>query len=164
MGNGYSYKCRKCGHEYSIHIGSGMLYPMAYKSFVKDISEGKYGADRQKTLNDTLYAVVNAEETLYICDKCNHWEIRNDLTIYAPNDPDKVENERYGDKTVKELGYVPYVMENDLKENYHAIKRYYCSCPECGKRMHKAGDMEWYRLACPECGELNEVESRILWD
>ena len=141
MGNGYRYNCKKCGHEYSIHIGSGMLYPMAYEILVNDISEGKYGEDRQRAFNDTLYAAVNAEKMLYICDKCNHWEIRNDLTIYAPNDPDQIENECYGDKTVKELGCIPYVMKYDLKENFHAIKRFYCSCPECGKRMHKASDM-----------------------
>lgn len=164
MGNGYSYTCKNCGHEYWAHIGIGMLYPMAYEKLINDINEGKYGEERKKLLNDTAYAAVNAEEMIYICNKCNYWEIKNDPTIYAPNDPDRIENERYGNKTVKELGRVPYVMNSELKENYHAIKRYYCSCPKCGKRMHKAAGAELHRLPCPKCGESNEAESSIMWD
>ena len=33
-------------------------------------------------------------------------------------------NKRYGEKTVKEWGYVPYVMPSDLKYDYTFIKSY----------------------------------------
>lgn len=164
MGKGYSYKCKKCSHEYSVFLGIGMLYPIEYKEMINDMASGKYGQDCQKLMQNIPYAAVNAGNYLFSCSRCGFWEIGKDLTIYAPDDLDKISKGKYGDKTVEELGEVPYVMECDLKENYHVLKRHYHKCPKCSGRMHKASKHEMLNLPCPNCGERNEQKSTIMWD
>ena len=45
MGMGYSYKCKKCGHEYSVFLGVGMMYPQVYRQKLDEIAEGAYGKE-----------------------------------------------------------------------------------------------------------------------
>ena len=87
-----------------------------------------------------------------------------DPTLYAPDNPEQILNQQFGEKTVREWGYVPYVMDYDLKEQYHVIKRIYHKCSHCGKRMHKATNAELETLPCPKCGEPNRATDFICWD
>ena len=45
MGYGYTYKCKKCGHEYSVSSGIGMLYPNICEEELEKIKAGKYGEE-----------------------------------------------------------------------------------------------------------------------
>ncbi|WP_154649900.1 hypothetical protein [Butyrivibrio proteoclasticus] len=45
MGTGYRFKCKECGHEYSILLGIGFLYPKVYRDTLKKIADGKYGEE-----------------------------------------------------------------------------------------------------------------------
>lgn len=164
MGHGYIYKCKKCMHEYNVHLGIGMMFPKVYRETLADISEGKYGSNLQELYNNTPYAAVDAEQVVYICNRCGSWELGIDLTLYAPNDPDSIPQKQYGAKTVAEWGNVPYVMQWDLEKEYHIVKRYYHRCSKCGKRMHKASSSELCNLPCPECGSSNQAEGMFMWD
>lgn len=165
MGWGYNYICRKCQHEYWVHLGVGMMYPKVYQETLADISEGKYGPELQEIYHNTPYAAVDAEHVVYICDGCGFWESGTDVTLYAPNEPERISQKRYGIKTVAEWGYVPYVTSRELKTEYHIVKRHYHRCGKCGKRMHKATSDELKNLPCPECGAANRAEnSLVLWD
>ena len=164
MGQGYDYKCKKCKHEYSVYPGIGMRYPNAFRELLQKIEDGGYGEEWKQLLKDTPYAAANAERIVYICKKCGQWEIGQDITLYAPNNPKTIPGKQYGTKTVKDWGYVPYVMGWELKEEYHVLKRHYHKCNKCGQRMHKASEEEMQHLTCPKCGTENEVEGLIMWD
>lgn len=164
MGQGYRFVCKKCDCLYFASYGIGMMYPQAYRKLLEEIENGKYGKEWQQLLKDNPYAAVNAEIIVYICKECGHWETGQDITLYAPNNPDSIPKKQYGIKTIEEWGYVPYVTASDLKEEYHVLKHYYHKCSKCGKRMHKASDDEIQHLPCPKCGTENEAEGGLLWD
>ncbi len=164
MGKGYSYICKKCKHKYGVSTGAGMMYPILYRELIDAISEGKYGAELQESYENTPYAAVDAENIVYICRECGAWEEDTDVSIYAPNDPDSFSKKEYGEKTVAEWGYVPYVMQQELEEEFHVVKKYYHYCSKCGKRMHKASADELKNLPCPECGTVNHANDGFMWD
>ena len=164
MGKGYEYNCRKCQHKYSVSLGTGMLFPEAYHSIIYEIADGKYGTEWKAIYDSTPYAAVNAGKEVYICKHCSRWEEGTDISLYAPNNPDIISQKRYGEKTVRELGYVPYVTAWDLKKDYHVLKRHYKRCSKCGKRMHKASEEELLNLFCPACGEKNRPTGFVRWD
>lgn len=164
MGRGYSYKCGKCGHEYIVGTGIGMTYPSVYRETLSDIAEGKYGPELKELYEKTPYAAVNGDSVIYVCGRCGTWERGIDVSLYALDDPDSVPGTRFGEKTVAEWGYVPYVMPSDLKEKYHLLKRHYRYCGKCGKRMRKATTEEMEHLRCPVCGSENHAVGGLLWD
>ncbi len=164
MGQGYCYTCKKCKHEYSVHLGIGMRFPIVYRDILADISDGEYGSELQELYNNTPYAAIDGERVVYICDGCGSWKLGTDVSLYAPNDPDSIPQKQFGIKTVEEWGYVPYVMRWDLQKEYHLVKRKYHRCSKCGKRMRKASSEELKNLPCPECGSENQAEDALMWD
>ena len=164
MGKGFSFRCKNCQKEYSVLLGYGFGYPREYKSRIDEIASGKYGKEMQSMLEDNPYLAVNAGTVLYVCNNCAYWETGKDLSLYSPKDTETVLKTKYGEKTVEELGYIPYVMEWDLKDDYHIVKRYYHRCPECGKRMKKFFDPDTVNLKCPKCGLINEPIDEMRWD
>lgn len=165
MGSGYSFKCIKCGYKYSVMPGIGKMYPSVYRDTLAEVAAGTYGDEWKKIMESIPYAAVDASRKVYICSSCGNWEEAKDITLYAPNDPKTISKKQYGEKTVEEIGYVPYVVRADLKKDYHVIKRYYCKCKNCGKRMRKASLQEEQTLPCPKCGTVNVPNNGlILWD
>ena len=164
MGKGYHYICKQCGNRYAVHIGAGMGYPTEYGEIISDLARGKYGAELQEVFLSTPYAAVDGGKAVFVCPGCGSWERGTDLTLYAPNEPLRIPNKRYGRKTVAEWGYVPFVTRGDLEEDYHVLKRHYHHCGKCGKRMHKASSDELRNLPCPKCGSPNQAESGFFWD
>ena len=164
MGQGYSYKCKKCHCGYSAHFGVGMMYPEVYSEKLAEIKNGAYGSDWKELCEKTAYVALNAKTVIYVCDACKKWEHGTDVTLYAPNDPNLIAKRKYGIKTVEEWEYVPYVSEGKLKTDYHMIKRYFRKCDKCGRRMHKANKKEIESLPCPKCGEPNTFDCILMWD
>ena len=164
MGQGYCYKCKTCNYEYSVQPGFGMGYPKLYHNQLAAVAAGKYGPELKRLFETTPYAAINAEKVIYACNTCNRWEPGIDVSLYAPNDPDSIPLKQYGIKTVKEWGSVPYVIKDDLREDYHLLKRYYQKCKDCGRRMHKLSESSLKRLSCPKCGTVNEASDVIMWD
>ncbi len=152
MGSGIGLKCSKCGKEYAAYTGIGFLFPQVYKETLTDVKNGKYGEEwKNLALSEELVA-VDAERYLYVCEKCGHWDTEPDLSLYAPNDVEKIKQKKYGEKTVEQWGEVPYVMSDGLEEDYHLLKRRDHICEKCGGVMHKATREEEYTLHCPDCG------------
>ncbi len=164
MGQGFTFTCAKCGYVYSVHPGSGFMYPDEYQELLQNIESGRYGEERQRLLKETPYAAVNAETFVYICRSCGHWGEGKDITLYAPNNPEAIPHKQYGIKTVEEWGYVPYVMQYELVSEYHVLKRHYHICSKCHKKMHKASDEELCNLSCPKCGTVNGFNGAMFWD
>ena len=155
MSKGYNFKCKKCGEEYSVFTGIGMLMPMEYRQTLDEIRQGVWGEEYKQTLADNPLMAVDVEEEVYICGTCGRWKNEKNMDLYAPNHPEE--------KTVAEKGCEPFVMRADLLENYRLVKRrvHYC---ECGKRMRRATDSEARNLPCPHCGEVNTAQTPVLWD
>lgn len=110
------------------------------------------------------YFAVNAEKRVYTCKNCGNWKTDYILDLYAPKKPEEIPNKQYGIKTVAEWGYIPYVMEFDLEEDYKILKRFIHKCTNCGKRMHKASNSELKTLSCPKCGKSNQSGGIIFLD
>ncbi len=164
MGSGYGFKCKKCGCDYNIHCGIGMMFPTVYKSCIDDVKKGVYGDEWKSIASCEKYFAVDASLNLYICNKCNNWNTQYSMSIYKPKSDNDIINKRYGEKTVKELGYVPYVTPFDLKDDYTFIKSYIHKCDKCGHRMHKVDIDHLSSLPCPKCGSENNELDMIRWD
>ena len=165
MGNGLYFECKKCRNKYSVLLGVGMIYPTVYKKFTERITAGEYGEDLKKAFTETKYAVVNAENMVFICDKCHNWEPGQNPSVYAPNDPIGFAKRRYGDETVEEWGGLPYATESDIDKDFHLLKLYQPKCKRCGGLMHKAKWEELETLPCSKCGGPGERENYWLqWD
>ena len=61
MGMGYSYKCKKCGCEYSVFPGVGMMYPQVYRQKLDEIGEGAYGKEWMILFHKTPYEAIDGE-------------------------------------------------------------------------------------------------------
>ena len=165
MGRGSKFRCKNCGYEYFVLVGLGGMFPQAYQDCITDIESGKYGEEWKTLLKSQKYVAVDAEVYLYVCRSCGNWKTDMSLSLYAPNDPDKIPDIQYGIKTVKEWGYVPYVTSVDLEENYSFMKSYVHKCDKCGKRMHKDFLDNSSHLPCPKCGTKNiKVPGILRWD
>ena len=66
MGQGYCYTCKKCKHEYSVHLGIGMRFPTVYRDILADISDGEYGSEMYIIEKGTIMKDENIwEKELY---------------------------------------------------------------------------------------------------
>ena len=164
MGIGLNFKCQKCGKEYRVMRGVGMMFPLTYERTMEAIKEGRYGEQWKQIVTETSYAAVNAEKEVYLCSSCGSWRTERNLSLYRPNDPEQIRTKQYGIKTVEEWGDVPYVDRDDLKRDYKLIKAFPHKCGKCGKRMRKAKEAEIKKLPCPRCGTVNSSNGILLWD
>ena len=166
MGTGYLFKCKNCKKRYSVQLGIGMMFPEVCRETLDDMENGEYGEELQKLCKETPYAAVNVEREMFMCDKCGNWKVSENLSLYAPNDPEQIRAKQYGIKTVDEWGYVPYVTSLDLEQDYHLLKEYRHICSKCGSVMKKIDDDNIPGiLPCPYCGTDNGMEPSImLWD
>ncbi len=167
MGKGFSYKCGNCGKEYQAFYGIGFLFPQTYEKIMKKAKTGKYGQEWKELSRSKEYVVIDAEDHVYVCGKCNHWSVEPGLSLYEPKDVDTLREKPYGEKTVEEWGEVPYVMASDLQEDYQLLKRRVHKCSKCGSVMHKATKVDLLQLRCPHCGgepEGDMPDNAIMWD
>lgn len=161
MGSGNSYKCKKCGSEYAAFTGIGFLYPQVCRDALERMQNGEYGEEWKKLVLSYKYPVVDAEDQLYCCE-CGHWEVDERLDLYVPKHEEVVARLHYGEKTVEEWGYVPYL---DHETRFRLLKKYPHVCPDCGKEMKETDSDENTKLKCPECGTENLPDpGGILWD
>ena len=166
MGSGMEYRCRSCGNTYYACFGIGMFFPEEYAKVLKKIKKGKYGKELQEIALNTPHVAVDAETYLYECRKCGNWRIEEGLSLYEPDDFELLKDIEFGQKTVRQLGEMPYVMWSDIRKYYHIVKRYVHKCDKCGSRMHKLTVDEIDSLPCPKCGGEPDEDftTDIRWD
>ena len=162
MGDGIGIKCRKCGAEYLVFTGVGMMYPSECAETLKKIRSGEYGDELQKLfLNDPDLA-VDCEQDLFVCE-CGHWITEKNLDVYEPAD-DSVRN-RHANKEEPIIAF-----KDALKRDFRLVKHHVHACEKCGREMKLIKNADSYArrygLTCPECGAKNKAEpfNMILWD
>lgn len=169
MGYGLNIHCGCRDKE--LMLGVGLGYPMVFEETVNDIKFGKYGEEMKGLINSGKYIAVDAEYYMYFCDGCGMIESAQALDLYEPKDVKKIEKRVMGrwsaaepaqNKTVKELGKLPYFNSDD--EDFVLLKEYKHTCPECGKVMRRINEEELESKTCPKCGEKYQMFSGILWD
>lgn len=166
MGQGVMYKCSKCHKSYNANWGVGFLFPQVYEKMMKDIKNGKYGAEWQKIVLSDETIAADAEEYIYVCRKCGNWGIEPGLSLYAANNQDAAQ-ECTEERRWFSRGTGVFVAPYELGENYHILKCRIHQCSKCGSRMHKATVIEAYNLKCPHCGsepDENTKREKIMWD
>ena len=161
MGYGYRYKCESCGKAYDVYAGIGCLLPQEYKKTLNDVAKGKYGKQAKDHFEKTPYIAVDAERRYFECESCGHWDILPGLDLYEPKDVGKLRKKEYGNRSVKELGEVPYVMPDELKTEYKLVLKYEHCCPKC-KGIMKRRNIR--NVCCPKCGKKNRPIQDVLWD
>lgn len=163
MGNGYIYKCSSCDYEQEVFLGCGMLFPQVFKKVNIEVIKGKYGSEWKKLALSQELISADANKYLYVCDNCKNWKVDYGLSLYAPNNPEKIKKKKYGKKTVEEWGEVPYVT---TWEDYHLLKEYAHKCDKCGCNMRQAPESVAFSLPCPKCGNKPDPEylTVINWD
>ena len=169
MGDGKRYKCKKCGEEYWVNLGIGMMFPHVFSETIEDIKAGKYGEEWKNLINSGEYIVPDAESYLFYCKACGTWEVTEDLSLYQPKDLEAIKKKEFGEKTVEEWGEIPYATMADFKEEYNLVKKRVHYCPKCKEEMTRYGNLYKARgilnkLPCPNCSTENKPESMILWD
>ncbi|MBQ9315619.1 MAG: hypothetical protein IJ203_02220 [Atopobiaceae bacterium] len=163
MGHMYVYRCMNCGDERYLMSGIGMTFPSLCQEVMEDIASGAYGPRLKKAYKTCSLPAVCAEEKLYVCKGCGRWKLTPDATLYEPLDVDSVLDERFGDKTVRELGHVPYLMPNQLK-SCRVVSAYEPAC-KCGSMMSEIKLRKGLALACPTCGVPNGLVELVgFWD
>ena len=146
-----------------------MRYPELFKETLQDFKEGKYGEERRQLSLSEELVIVDAENYIFVCKKCGNWTEDLGLSLFAPNDVNKLKKKKYI-KHVEEWGttayYMPYGMIPGFQEDYHLLKRYVHKCDKCGSVMHKATKKEECHLPCPECGGSPDPSfiSIVNWD
>ena len=164
MGQGYGFKCEKCGKIFAVFLGIGFRFPSAYRDTVTAISKGKFGKKMKAVFEAVPHCALDGEVHLYRCDSCGGWRPAPGLDLYEPNDPEKLPVRARGNNPLPEWDTAEYVMPNELKSHYHMIREYSHRCPECRKKLRKVTGMdEMKRLPCPDCGTICDGKE-ILWD
>lgn len=70
MGAGINIGCKCYSKLYM--LGIGMMFPDEYKKTVEIIKTGKYGKEAENIMRTIKYAVVDIEDSLYLCEKCGN--------------------------------------------------------------------------------------------
>ena len=143
--------------------GIGMGFPSLCQEVMEGILQGAYGPNLKRAFEAGPLMGVCAEEKLYVCDECGRWAMMPDATLYEPLDARSMVDERYGEQTVREWGYIPYLMPRQLKR-YRVACAYEPTC-ECGSTMRGAELKDGLTLTCPSCGASNQVDGFAgCWD
>ena len=169
MGKGRQYHCKNCGNDYSVFLGIGFLFPQEFKNVQEKVRKGRYGKKWKALIDSEEFVVADAEKRFFYCESCKAWKVTEDLSLYAPNDPEALKKKKFGDKTVEEWGEIPYVYGEELEQEYHLLQKRTHRCPRCRKGMicFSEEQMENHvfdKLSCPRCGEENESAGILMWD
>lgn len=163
MGAGLNISC-KCRNK-SYMLGIGMLFPDVYKKKVEQIKAGKCGEEAKNIMQTIKYAVIDIENSLYLCEHCGNLIQTQPMDFYAPKDVNKAAKEEYGIKTVEEWGEVPYwAPYMDFDNNFSLIKKTIHRCSICKNEMIRIDEEKLQDMKCPKCGEKYEVFQDMLWD
>lgn len=151
MGSGSVFRCKSCGKEKMVFLGTGFTYPLICIKAKNDALNGKYGKGMRRAVQEHPKGAMDCEELVYVCD-CGAWKVEPMLAYYEIKD--------------KNCGFDGYYFRFEDEETPPALlyaRRHLC--PKCRRKMRVAAEEEIKRLRCPECGgELETDEKQILWD
>ncbi len=144
----FEYVCSKCGKKY-YYIKRLVTSWTKYRNALEKIANGEYGAEWKRIHDSTPYVAFDSRISTYFCDSCGDWIREMDLSLYEPNDHEDIQTKYYSDKTIGQLGYVPYATSSDLEYDFRLIKEYEHKCHNCGSIMRKISNEETDNLPCP---------------
>lgn len=169
MGSSVRYTCAKCGFSDDYFLGVGMGYPSVTRETYQRISQGLYGAHWQQLFAAHPHAGVLAEDSIFVCDNCGHWNTSLDITLFEPDDPQALLQDREQRRDIGKDGRPYYFMSSMLENGWHVVEEYHPACSHCGGSMRSLGNDEQrlvgITLSCPSCGAKNRLQQGlILWD
>ena len=169
MGTGYSFHCNHCGASQEAWLGVGMMFPTVCEETLAEAREGKYGQKLKEAAESEPFVGVSAEQRIYVCGKCGHWEVRTDASVYGLADKVKGPDAPFGEKTIAEWGDIPYVAKWVDEGMFRLIEEYAPDCPECGGPMCAQDVDEGAgidpKLRCNSCGyPLSPGDLIVRWD
>ncbi len=190
MGSGYIVGCKKCNKDYQLFLGIGMGYHFEYEEVMNQIKSGIFGKRMQEIVNDDEFVAVDAEDKLYVCDKCGDWGVDKSLDLYKPKSraaviQNEIDEWSWRDDFLKTISYDEE--KNELrtidgkivplskvlsrvsfcggnKENYTRVLEVRHICSRCGEVMREVEEDENVELKCPDCGEVMQKNGWVNWD
>lgn len=148
MGVGYEYFCEKCGKEFSVDFGCGMMYPRVNKALLEEIKSGKYGEEMKTAALSNSNVVVDGEKHLFIC-YCDYWENTYGLSLFTPKEGVSIDSH--------------FITPYRQRDKFQVLYEYNHQCPECGETMIEA-DGERIDLRCPVCKSMCSINGISRWD
>lgn len=121
LGNGYIYRCPKCGHEEEYLIGVGFMGPTEREEAQSKILAGDFGPEAKITIETTpaLITAVDVEWALYQCPACLKLDRR--IRVISSVHALKVRNHQFCDNCGKEM--------------HHFRRGMKMICPSCREPM-----------------------------
>lgn len=103
MGNGYIYKCSKCGHEEQYLIGVGFTAPTEREKAQARVLAGDFGPEARVALETTpaLAVAVDVEWALYQCPAC--LKLDNRIRVTSSAHALRIRNHQFCDSCGKEM-------------------------------------------------------------
>ena len=189
MGYGSLMSCMKCQKNYQLFTGCGMEYFLEYKRLMAQIRKGKFGPKMQKIVLDDDFVAVDAEQKLYVCDKCGYWNVEKACHLYKPksraaviqNQIDKFADDEFFksisyDEEKNEIRTVDGVLVplsrvfpevylwGENRKNYTRILKVNHQCAKCSEIMRETNEDEKVELKCPDCGGDMWESGSVCWD
>ena len=169
MGTMRNYRCKSCGYNKQLHLGSGMMYPRVSDSAKEAIAAGEHGDELKEAFDSIELPAVRPEEMIYVCPSCGCWDVYMDASVYEPTDTEAMKKREFGIKTVEEWGGVPYMTDYDIEVgDFRLVARYVPACPSCGEGMHplpgaSEDEPDAKGLKCPKCGSTDATIRESGW-
>lgn len=157
MGYGYTYYCKKCKKEHTVELGNGFLYQHDLEFETNKGWWGWYGEEYKKLITEIPYSYIETNKYLYYCQKCHHFEVNMEMSIYKINPECLSKDEKEHPTKIYEK--IPKLKDSDRI----LVKEYVRFCPKCQTKLEKKEELN-IALECPECGETMEIIYDIHWD
>ena len=91
-----TFLMRRLDNRNYLLLGFGFSYRKCTQELYAAIEQGAYGDGWRELFASSPLAGVSAEQTVFVCEGCGHWDVLEDPSIFEPYDPEKALEESEG--------------------------------------------------------------------
>ena len=167
MGDGYSFRCKKCGYSFMANLGVGFFFPQVYRDTVNAMKQGDYGEKPKRFFEENPKGAITCDSVLVKCKDCGNYFDVPELKMFTPKPGyhppgPKPRGSWSGPFPSEEIEYVG----SEIWDNYDYYDQYEHRCPDCNGTVEfiPYEDIKNGNIICGKCGERMEMEGFIFWD
>lgn len=168
MGMGYQIACTKCGYNFTVMFGVGMMFPRAYEKTVQQAKSGELGEEIQNFLLEHPDGAIDVSAVMGVCKNCGRLENITDLSMYLPKENFSPPETQGRWSVAAPFTETKYVSPWDLKTHYELFAEYPHKCKHCGGELEifteKDAKHGLSNLKCPLCHATLNMNANLLWD
>lgn len=164
MGQGYDYKCPKCGHRVGVSFGVGMLFPKTYQETIQAGKSGELGDELKTFFTEHPDGAIDASLVAGVCIKCGAVHNVQDLSMYLPKKNFTRKKNRGSWSVAAPFDDADYVSSWELADDYELFAKYPHKCKRCGGDMEIFTQQTFRTPDCPHCHAPMIEDGLIMWD